>query len=176
MSGKKIIYKMTVFLPLRSVTWLMQSLIVYTVSWVMSTFKLLHFVLICNLYVWMYVCMFLTTGWASRNTGDMTGLKLTSKAPAWGPCFRGTTWSQSCCLLMLRELLRDPWVTIRTSWAQSSISRCKSSGRLLSWTLIEVPVYVPILLLLLLAWAWASPITGWWEGVVDPAGGCCDWL
>lgn len=103
-------------------------------------------------------------------------MRLTSEALASGPCVRGTAWSQSCCPLMLRELVRGLWVTIRTSCAQSSISRCKSSGRLFSLALMDVPVYVPVLLLLLLACAWARPITGWWAGGVAPVGGCCDWL
>lgn len=107
-----------------------------------------------------------------------TSITLTKEALASCLCVRCTTWSHNCCPLMLRELVRGLWVTIRTSWAQSSISRCKSSGRSFSLAPMDAPVYVPVLLLLLLAWAWASPITGWWGGGggVAPVGGCCDWL
>lgn len=103
-------------------------------------------------------------------------MKLTCEALVNCLCVGGRTWCHRCCPLMLRELERGLWVTIRTSWAQSSISRCKSSGRLFALAFIDVPVYVAVLLLLLLAWAWASPITDWWGGGVALVGGCCDWL
>lgn len=106
----------------------------------------------------------------------IASMKLTTAALMSCSCLWDATSSQSCCPLTRRELVRGRWVTIRTSCAQSSISRCKSSGRLFSLALTDLPLYELRLLLLLLAWAWARPITGWWGGGVTPPGSCCDWL